>query len=185
MSTTKQKKKVVARRRRRTPSLPPEERSEYECDACSVPCQRAAYTQTQWTRAVKGNKHTCKACERNARWLKKYGKTYDELHKMLSDQEFACRICGKALELGTNTHIDHDHDTGAVRGILCPPCNVGLGHFKDRAASCIFAALYLIETATPNSDKLHKHIMMEVHRAFRFLGDELRFNCEDWISIED
>ena len=39
-----------------------------------------------------------------------------------------CEICG---ELPTVPHIDHDHASGLVRGILCFCCNVGIGHLKD------------------------------------------------------
>ena len=44
-----------------------------------------------------------------------------------------CEICG--LEFGEakidKMHIDHDHDTGEVRGLLCTRCNVGVGQFSD------------------------------------------------------
>jgi hypothetical protein len=39
--------------------------------------------------------------------------------------------------------IDHDHTTGEVRGLLCPTCNAGLGHFKDSPELLLKAALYL------------------------------------------
>jgi hypothetical protein len=51
---------------------------------------------------------------------------------MLKDQGNKCAICG-SLSPGkkeTSFHVDHDHETGKVRGLLCELCNVGLGYFK-------------------------------------------------------
>lgn len=50
-----------------------------------------------------------------------------------------CVICGSTEKLT----IDHDHNTGMVRGALCTNCNLGLGHFKDDPELLEFAALYL------------------------------------------
>ncbi len=50
-----------------------------------------------------------------------------------------CQICGSTLRLC----IDHDHKTGAVRGILCYKCNIGLGMFEDDIAKLAQAILYM------------------------------------------
>ena len=41
-----------------------------------------------------------------------------------------CAICGKPVE-GKDKHLDHNHKTSTIRGVLCNTCNVGLGAFKD------------------------------------------------------
>ena len=51
----------------------------------------------------------------------------------------ACDLCGRRGEL----HIDHDHETGAVRGSLCGPCNRGLGFLQDSPALLRAAIEYL------------------------------------------
>ncbi len=42
-----------------------------------------------------------------------------------------CAICGRAPKAGKHLHVDHDHDTGEVRGLLCFSCNVGVGNFGN------------------------------------------------------
>lgn len=55
--------------------------------------------------------------------LKKYGLTLGAYEKMLADQLSGCAICGKAPTSGRPLHVDHDHETGRVRGLLCSKCN--------------------------------------------------------------
>jgi len=61
------------------------------------------------------------------------GITPDDYKKMLEGQNGKCAICG-AIESHSKGHrlaVDHDHETGKIRGLLCHNCNVGLGNFKD------------------------------------------------------
>jgi hypothetical protein len=48
---------------------------------------------------------------------------------MIERQNGACVICLRPL--GDKPHVDHDHESGEVRGILCFNCNGGLGQFSD------------------------------------------------------
>lgn len=63
----------------------------------------------------------------------KYGLTLDEAAAM---RETGCAICRSTGGVGRfgQLHIDHDHATGLVRGVLCSECNTGLGKFKDDPA---------------------------------------------------
>lgn len=56
---------------------------------------------------------------------KKYGLTVDEVQALFSKQRGKCGVCEKDLAPwpSNRTHIDHDHDTGRVRGLLCSSCN--------------------------------------------------------------
>lgn len=89
----------------------------------------------------------CDRCSRE-RWLvKKYGLTLDQFDALLARQDGRCAICRDESN-GRMWHVDHDHNTGAVRGILCDKCNRGLGHYDEDAALLIKAAEYLERTRT-------------------------------------
>lgn len=58
--------------------------------------------------------------------------TYDEYKIMLAAQDGKCAICERTVnQFGKGMCVDHDHATGAVRGILCTDCNMGIGNLKD------------------------------------------------------
>lgn len=68
-----------------------------------------------------------------------YGITFEQAEELSKTTH--CEICNK--ELNSNFNIDHDHDSGRVRGVLCPPCNRGLGIFLDDTKLLESAIRYL------------------------------------------
>lgn len=75
---------------------------------------------------------------------KHYGLTVEGYDTILKSQGGVCAICGcTPAENGKALSVDHDHKTGKVRGLLCHPCNFGLGGFKDNPVSTARAADYL------------------------------------------
>jgi len=83
--------------------------------------------------------------ERAASRQRRYGLSASAVAAMIRAQGNVCRICGR-----TNPDcVDHDHETGRVRGILCSRCNAGLGHFKEDAERMRAAAEYLRATLAP------------------------------------
>lgn len=75
---------------------------------------------------------------------RKYGITLEQYEIMLVDQGGVCAICGGPhVGTGDAYHVDHDHQTGGVRGLLCGTCNTGLGQFKDSSAVMEKAISYL------------------------------------------
>ncbi len=74
----------------------------------------------------------------------KYGITLADYDEMLETQGGGCAICGNTpVENGRRLCVDHDHETGEVRGLLCDACNRGLGYFRDDSEICRQAMLYL------------------------------------------
>lgn len=66
--------------------------------------------------------------QRRAHLKKKYGITEDQFNELVLSQEGRCAICGKVPK--GRLHIDHCHDTGRIRGLLCTGCNTRLGWFE-------------------------------------------------------
>jgi len=69
--------------------------------------------------------------ERAGHLKRKFGITQEQYEQMLAEQRGGCAICGDPPEEGKALHVDHDHDSGAVRALLCVRCNNGLGQFKE------------------------------------------------------
>jgi predicted RNA-binding Zn-ribbon protein involved in translation (DUF1610 family) len=62
---------------------------------------------------------------------RRYGITLEDFKEMKSEQGEKCASCGDSLVPGILTQVDHCHETGKVRGILCKSCNGALGFLKD------------------------------------------------------
>ncbi len=71
----------------------------------------------------------------------RYGITHAERDALIVKQKHRCALC-RTKDV-KRWHVDHCHSTGRVRGILCPNCNVGLGHFRDQPRLLTRAIDYL------------------------------------------
>lgn len=73
--------------------------------------------------------------------LKVYGLTSEKWDEYLNNQKGMCAICKSKFT--KRPHIDHDHKTNKVRGLLCNTCNWGIGNFKDSVDILLNAISYL------------------------------------------
>lgn len=112
-------------------------------------------------RAKSGLQSQCKECTkewyrspvgkislRKAHLKQQYSITLDEYDELLEKQEHCCAICGihsSMANLGGGNHlaVDHNHDTGQIRGLLCATCNTGIGKFKESVATLQSAINYI------------------------------------------
>lgn len=69
--------------------------------------------------------------ERAGHLMRKYGITLDQYDAMLEAQGGGCFICGRPQGEKISLHVDHDHASGKVRGILCFSCNNALADFQE------------------------------------------------------
>jgi hypothetical protein len=135
-------------------------RSKY----CSIKCgQRAAYHRNPeyYKKAVRrwavANPEKCKEYNKrfeanNPHWvragiLRRHGLTIQDYERMLAAQDYKCAAC-KTEKPGkgrTYFDVDHCHETGKVRGLLCIGCNRGLGFLGDDPARVSAVLQYLTE----------------------------------------
>jgi hypothetical protein len=94
------------------------------------PCHNARGNETR-KRLYGGSRHY--------HLKRRYGIGADDVDALIAAQGGVCSVCGRP----DPEHVDHDHATGAVRGILCFNCNGGLGQFGDDQDRLVSAALYL------------------------------------------
>lgn len=122
----------------------------FECRKCSseravqwVKDNREKFRENQKKFAAK---QKTKDYRRDWALQKQYGVSLDEFKEMEKEQGGKCAICGIFCKL----HLDHDHETGRIRGLLCPNCNKGLGLFFDNAKNLNNARKYLQNTKDEN-----------------------------------
>jgi hypothetical protein len=88
------------------------------------------------------NPEIAAAGERDRHYKSHYGISTDEYNEILLSQNGRCLICGAEPD-GRALDVDHDHETGKVRGLLCHRCNLGVGIFEDDPDLLTAVAEYL------------------------------------------
>lgn len=133
-----------------------------ECKACNLAAKAARYRANpeptkarvrkwqaenrervlEWQRlyAESGRKG---ASSRRSHLKRKFGLTVEQYDEMLAAQGGVCAICGRPPREDIALHVDHDHETGRVRGLTCFGCNNGLGDFGDDPQLLERASAYL------------------------------------------
>jgi hypothetical protein len=90
------------------------------------------------------NPEKVKEMEKKSLLKNNYNIDINDYNNMLTLQVSGCTICGKSItENGKALAVDHDHETGAVRGLLCNSCNTALGLFNDNPELLRKAADYI------------------------------------------
>lgn len=84
-----------------------------------------------------------KAAAHEAAVIRTYGLKEGEYKRLYDAQLGTCAICLRATGATRKLSVDHDHETGKVRGLLCRPCNDMLGHARDSDMFFYRAANYL------------------------------------------
>lgn len=88
------------------------------------------------------NEEKVRGYKRRYHLMKKYGITPEDVYAMIESQGCKCAICG---EKKTNLVVDHDHDTMAVRAMLCQSCNVFVGYLETHQYMLVDSVRYIMK----------------------------------------
>jgi len=147
-----------------------------DCKACNLTRQRDRYLADPETakarvkRWQQANAEEVNAYQRKRRQdpivknrdraghlRRKYGISPSEYDDMLAAQGGVCLLCSSPPRPPYSLHVDHDHATGRIRGLLCFNCNYALGHFGDDPARLRAAARY-VEVALPHDETIGRRL---------------------------
>lgn len=139
-----------ARKKREAAKFSPDFTGSKVCKRCLVDKSKDNFLINKST--SDGFNGWCKSCTKDASILAKYAISLNEYNRLLDKQNNSCAICGTKSPAGVSGEfvIDHCHDSGTVRGLLCNHCNTGLGKLGDTIESLEKALKYL----KLNSDKI-------------------------------
>ena len=107
------------------------------------------------------------ASDRRSHLKRKFGITPEHYDALLDFQLGGCAICHRPPPEGMSFHVDHDHETGAVRGLLCMPCNNALGLFQEDPDLLDRASTYLAWGGGRTGARARDWHTVRVHRPQR------------------
>lgn len=114
---------------------------------------------------------SCRSCQHG--WSQRafrralYGITLEQYEYLLDLQGGQCAICGSKENGGVALGVDHDHETGVVRGLLCDPCNIAIGALREDPV-LLMAAIEYVKRLPPMLPELPRRT--ELHRCYRCGG---------------
>jgi len=160
----------------------PEEKKEtpadslVECSGCHVKKTREEFSRTQLQRRLSkksnasGNVGYCKKCISAHNRERKYGVSDQALQAMLAAQKGKCALdfCGTFIDSST-AHVDHNHETKAVRGLLCVGCNTGIGKLNDSPETLLEAVLYLARSSSTITPQAKRSMATSVSELTKWL----------------
>jgi hypothetical protein len=141
-----------------------------ECKACTNAIRLKRYRQNRereiarvraWQQANPERVKAWAAKNRDKRLQKlreihlrnKFGLTPEEYNRILAAQGGVCAICESPPTPGISLHVDHDHGTGEIRGLLCVRCNNAIGLMREAPDLLRHAAPYVTADAKQRSQR--------------------------------
>ena len=142
--------RLKARKERETKRFNPDYSGVKECKRCGLEKAKDNFLLNKSTKD--GFNGWCRDCTKDSALKSKYSISLEEYNSLLNKQDSKCAICNTGDPKGVSGEfvVDHCHDTGNIRGLLCNHCNTGLGKLGDSIESLEKALTYLKE----NSDKI-------------------------------
>lgn len=99
---------------------------------------------SDWKNTKRKDPIAWKAYVKNHELYNTFGITLDQYNQMFDNQNGCCQICSEhQIKFKRALSVDHNHDTGEVRGLLCSRCNTGIGQLRDSIELLEKAIVYL------------------------------------------
>jgi len=109
-------------------------------------------------------------------WLKKaYGLTFKQYEDMIKNQNYKCFICTKEfnnMNPSLKACVDHDHETGQIRSILCKRCNSALGHCSENIITISNMKKYLYKYKT--DEQIEKFGIIKPQKKLKQLEEKIK-----------
>ena len=116
------------------------------CKQCVRLNSRIHYSNNKEAKAIQARKWA-KAnpdSRRSTRLKFNYGIDLDKYNQLFQNQKGRCKICERHRDiLSSNLNVDHNHNTGKIRGLLCNQCNQAIGLLKEDVSIILKAAEYV------------------------------------------
>lgn len=134
--------------------LAAERRAKYAADPAKYKAATKRYRQANLDKvnAAARRRYAAGGAEaRKRRQCEKYGLRPEDFDTMWAAQDGVCPVCDVAFDLAAPPRskgspvIDHDHDTGVVRGLLCHGCNVQVGFIEKNTTRAIRGVEYVLK----------------------------------------
>jgi len=143
------------------------------CSACNVEKDYAEFSKSQLERRLKkktnpeGGVGKCTECVRDYDRKRRYDITPAMIEQRLLEQGGKCalKFCEERINIET-AHVDHDHHTKKVRGLLCINCNTGIGKLGDKIDKLLMAACYLAK----DEKNLSPEMLLDTNRSMEILN---------------
>ena len=113
------------------------------CKSCVKICNAQKYFKFKDRYRQEQNDSYYPGKYRSSNLKRLYGITSEEFDLMVENQNGVCAICGENGDGQLMLNVDHDHETGQIRSLLCGNCNRGIGQFKENSKICFLAGEYL------------------------------------------
>lgn len=113
------------------------------CKDCGSATRPTPYPGPRCATCNRAVKAARKAASHERNVGKVYGLKSGQYEQLYEAQGGVCYICQRAKGLTKKLAVDHDHETGYVRGLLCGPCNKILGHLRDSQELALRVYTYL------------------------------------------
>ena len=132
--------------------------NQKRCKTCQQVLPYNCFEKNQYNKAGEViRRASCKECRKRKKPIPSARKRDYELRypRPKIDDSFHCPVCQRTIIVQKNrdVNLDHDHETGEIRGYVCNDCNTGMGNFNDNVSIILRAVKWINRTLIYKKNK--------------------------------